>query len=83
MTQSGHRDALQLSSNALTVLEKRYLIKDEVGKPTEQSEDLFWRVAHTIAAADQSTARQGAVGPGESSSTDGAPGSSCRTAPPS
>jgi ribonucleoside-diphosphate reductase alpha chain len=51
MTQSGHRDALQLSSNALTVLEKRYLIKDEVGKPTERSEDLFWRVA--IAAADQ------------------------------
>jgi ribonucleoside-diphosphate reductase alpha chain len=62
MTQSGHRDALQLSSNALTVLEKRYLIKDEVGKPTERSEDLFWRVAHTIAAADQKYgASKGAV----------------------
>ena len=39
------REATQLSANAVTVLEKRYLIKDDSGKPVEQPEDLFWRVA--------------------------------------
>lgn len=43
----------QLSANAITVLEKRYLIKDEQGQPTEQPEDLFGRVARTIAAPDR------------------------------
>src|SRR5262249_50301643 len=47
------RVPLQLSPNAITVLEKRYLIRDEKGKPTEQAEDLFWRVARTIAEADR------------------------------
>jgi ribonucleoside-diphosphate reductase alpha chain len=42
----------QLSANAHTVLKKRYLIKDEAGKPTEGSADLFWRVARTIAEPD-------------------------------
>ncbi len=42
----------QLSDNAITVLERRYLIKDDQGRPTEQPEDLFWRVARTIAQAD-------------------------------
>jgi len=46
-----------MSANALTVLEKRYLLKDDAGKPAEKSEDLFWRVASTIAAPD---ARYGA-----------------------
>jgi ribonucleoside-diphosphate reductase alpha chain len=46
-----------LSPNAITVLEKRYLLKDETGKPVEAPEDLFWRVATTIAAPD---ARYGA-----------------------
>ena len=32
-----------LSKNARIVLEKRYLIKDKTGAPTEQPEDLFWR----------------------------------------
>jgi len=53
MTQSSPRGALDLSPNALTVLEKRYLIKDDAGKPVEKSEDLFWRVARTIAGADK------------------------------
>jgi ribonucleoside-diphosphate reductase alpha chain len=44
---------LSFSKNALTVLEKRYLIKDETGKPTEQPEDLFWRVATVVAEAER------------------------------
>lgn len=47
------RVPLQLSPNAITVLEKRYLVRDENGKPTEGPEDLFWRVAKTIATADR------------------------------
>ena len=42
-----------LSSNARTVLEKRYLVKNEKGKPVEQPEDLFWRVATVVAEADR------------------------------
>jgi ribonucleoside-diphosphate reductase alpha chain len=53
MTSSTPRDALSLSPNAITVLEKRYLIKDDAGKPVETAEDLFWRVARTIAEADR------------------------------
>ncbi|HKS07220.1 MAG TPA: vitamin B12-dependent ribonucleotide reductase [Gemmatimonadaceae bacterium] len=41
-----------LSQNARTVLEKRYLVRDASGKPTETPEDMFWRVATTVAAAD-------------------------------
>jgi ribonucleoside-diphosphate reductase alpha chain len=41
-----------LSQNARTVLEKRYLVRDSSGKPVETPEDMFWRVATTVAAAD-------------------------------
>ena len=52
----------QISSNASTVLKKRYLIKDETGKPTEGVADLFWRVARTIAEPDKKFgASEGAV----------------------
>ena len=44
---------LDLSANALTVLERRYLVKDDHGKPVERPQDLFWRVARTIAAPDR------------------------------
>jgi ribonucleoside-diphosphate reductase alpha chain len=44
---------VSLSSNARTVLEKRYLVKNEKGKPVEQPEDLFWRVATVVADADR------------------------------
>jgi len=44
---------LQLSPNAITVLEKRYLKKDANGRPVETPEEMFWRVAHNIAAADR------------------------------
>src|SRR6266542_337453 len=53
MTVSDSRPRLDLNANALTVLERRYLVKDDQGKPVEQPEDLFWRVARTIAAPDR------------------------------
>jgi len=43
----------ELSQNARTVIEKRYLIKDGAGKPTERPEEMFWRVARTVAEADR------------------------------
>ena len=52
MGSSPTRGAVDLSPNAVTVLEKRYLIKDDSGQPAEQPEDLFWRVATTVAAPD-------------------------------
>jgi ribonucleoside-diphosphate reductase alpha chain len=52
MKSSTSRDALRLSPNAITVLEKRYLLKNEAGVPVESPRDLFWRVARTVAEAD-------------------------------
>src|SRR5438094_7849901 len=45
---------LDLTPNAITVLERRYLVKDEQGRPAESPEDLFWRVARTVAEPDAS-----------------------------
>src|SRR5688572_31299558 len=42
-----------LTQNARTVLEKRYLVKNEKGQPVEQPEDLFWRVSTVVAEADR------------------------------
>ena len=53
MNSSTPGDAVRLSPNAITVLEKRYLLKDETGAPIERPQDLFWRVARTIADADR------------------------------
>jgi len=41
-----------LSANATTVLQKRYLDRDERGNPHETVDGLFWRVASTLAAVD-------------------------------
>ena len=42
----------QLSENARIVLERRYLAKDEEGKPVETPRSMFERVARFIASAD-------------------------------
>ncbi|MGE5587834.1 MAG: vitamin B12-dependent ribonucleotide reductase [Clostridia bacterium] len=42
----------RLSSNAIAVLESRYLKKDETGKVVETPRDMFWRVSKNIALVD-------------------------------
>lgn len=49
----GKGSAPILSKNALTVLEKRYLKRDKQGNVLEKPEDMFRRVASTIAAIDK------------------------------
>ncbi|MFO0980505.1 MAG: ribonucleotide reductase N-terminal alpha domain-containing protein [Planctomycetota bacterium] len=44
---------LQLTKNALTVLENRYLNRDDGGKVVESPEELFRRVARTIATVEE------------------------------
>jgi ribonucleoside-diphosphate reductase alpha chain len=44
---------LELSDNALKVLRRRYLLKDEHGQVTETPEQMFRRVAGYVASADQ------------------------------
>jgi len=46
-------DKLEFTPNALKVLEKRYLSKDENGNIIETPQQLFWRVANFIAQADK------------------------------
>ncbi|MEG1687472.1 MAG: adenosylcobalamin-dependent ribonucleoside-diphosphate reductase, partial [Angelakisella sp.] len=43
---------MKIGKNGMTVLEKRYLKKDDEGKPIETVEEMLHRVADTIAAAD-------------------------------
>ena len=45
--------AVELAENARTVLMKRYIRKGEDGEPIETVEDMFWRVAHHVAAAER------------------------------
>ncbi|MDP2955311.1 MAG: ribonucleotide reductase N-terminal alpha domain-containing protein, partial [Longimicrobiales bacterium] len=42
----------ELSPNARVVLERRYLAKDDSGKPIETPEEMFARVAHNVAQAE-------------------------------
>jgi len=43
----------KISENSRMVLERRYLKKDDKGRPIETPKDMFMRVAKTIAAADK------------------------------
>ena len=43
----------RLSKNAITVLERRYLRRDQNGHVMETAVDMFWRVADAIASADK------------------------------
>ncbi len=49
----GNGASLKLSKNARTVLERRYLLKDESGKNIETPKQMFRRVAKFIASADK------------------------------
>ena len=40
------------SEAAVRVLNERYVMKDEHGKPTETPDDLVWRVARAVASAE-------------------------------
>src|SRR5258705_12025215 len=53
MTDSTPSTKLDLNANALTILERRYLVKDDHGKAAESPEDLFWRVARKVGAPDR------------------------------
>src|SRR3989475_809247 len=53
MSASSRTGTLDLSPNAVTVLERRYLVKNDQGEPVERPEDLFWRVARSIAEPDR------------------------------
>jgi ribonucleoside-diphosphate reductase alpha chain len=46
-------DPLPLGKNALTVLERRYLAKDDRGRVVERPDEMFRRVANNIAQADR------------------------------
>ena len=43
----------QFSNNAVTVLERRYLKKNEAGEVIEEPQDMLWRVAWTIAEGEK------------------------------
>ncbi len=48
----GVKDDMKLTLNAIKVLERRYLLKDDSGRVVETPSQLFRRVAHAVAQAD-------------------------------
>ncbi len=52
-TNSRRPARVELSSNARTVLERRYLAKDRAGRVVETPEQLFRRVANNVALAEE------------------------------
>jgi ribonucleoside-diphosphate reductase alpha chain len=51
-TKSKKKSKIALNENSIKVLERRYLKKNESGKPIEKPIDMFHRVAANIASAD-------------------------------
>ena len=49
----GVHDDLKLTVNAVKVLERRYLLRDEEGNIVETPRQIFRRVAHAIASAER------------------------------
>lgn len=49
---SGGFTDLPLTENSIAVLIRRYLMKDDEGRPTERPEEMFRRVAENVAQAD-------------------------------
>ncbi len=49
----GNNMKISISKNAQVVLEKRYLKKDDSGKAIESPENMFQRVARSVAEADR------------------------------
>ncbi len=43
---------IEMTENARTVLQKRYLRRGEDGKPAETEHEMFWRVAYHVALAE-------------------------------
>ena len=53
MSKKTQKTTIELSQNATTVLERRYLCRDKEGKVLETPLDMFERVAKTIAAGEK------------------------------
>lgn len=51
-SKMGILDAPKLTVNSIEVLEKRYLLKDNKGKVVETPTEMFWRVAESVAQAE-------------------------------
>src|SRR5436309_15669802 len=64
MTASTRKGMPDLTPNAITVLERRYLVKDDHGAPVEGPEDLFWRGGRPRSAADVPVGAVGGAGGG-------------------
>jgi ribonucleoside-diphosphate reductase alpha chain len=47
------QQVVELSANALKVLQRRYLRKGEKGELLESPEEMFVRVAHAVAQAER------------------------------
>ncbi|HPC94138.1 MAG TPA: adenosylcobalamin-dependent ribonucleoside-diphosphate reductase [Sedimentisphaerales bacterium] len=57
----GSRDDLKLSVNAIEVLKRRYLLRDEARRIVETPGELFRRVAHHVAQAEANYGPQSSV----------------------
>ena len=44
---------VDLTDNARSVLTRRYVRRDDLGKPAESVEDMFWRVAYHVAKVEE------------------------------